>query len=85
MIVTYEKAVQAIINAGRRLDALQLAPATSGNYSVRTGDNEMAITVSGYHKGHPRDLTICAIRVTLILSSSVLYGKLVPTTCTRHW
>ena len=52
MIVTYEKAVQAIINAGRRLDALQLAPATSGNYSVRTCDNEMAITVSGYHKGH---------------------------------
>lgn len=52
MIVTYEKAVQAIINAGRRIDALQLAPATSGNYSVRTGDNEMAITVSGYHKGH---------------------------------
>lgn len=48
----YEQAVHDIIAAGKRLDALQLAPATSGNYSVRTGDNEMAITVSGYHKGH---------------------------------
>ncbi len=28
-----------------------LAPATSGNYSIRTGDDEMAITVSGAHKG----------------------------------
>ncbi len=28
-----------------------LAPATSGNYSIRTGEDEMAITVSGAHKG----------------------------------
>jgi len=48
----YEQAVHDIIAAGKRLDALQLAPATSGNYSVRTGDNEMAITVSGHHKGY---------------------------------
>ncbi len=52
MTSLYDIAVQEIIGAGNRLDALNLAPATSGNYSVRTGVNEMAITVSGAHKGH---------------------------------
>lgn len=58
MTIVFEHAVQAIIDAGNRLDRLQLAPATSGNYSVRVGDNEMAITVSGAHKGQlkPSDI-----------------------------
>ena len=48
----YDAAVLEVISAGNRLDALGLAPATSGNYSVRIDDNEMAITVSGARKGH---------------------------------
>lgn len=51
MRLSYENAVSDIIKAGNRLDRMQLAPATSGNYSMRTSDNEMAITVSGAHKG----------------------------------
>ncbi|MGH1456726.1 MAG: methylthioribulose 1-phosphate dehydratase [Alphaproteobacteria bacterium] len=51
MYISFEKAVSDIIKAGNRLDAMQLAPATSGNYSMRTGEDEMAITVSGAHKG----------------------------------
>ncbi len=51
MAIAFEHAVQDIIKAGNRLDRLQLAPATSGNYSIRLNDQEMAITVSGAHKG----------------------------------
>ena len=51
MSITFEHATQQIIKAGNRLDALHLAPATSGNYSVRLDDKAMAITVSGAHKG----------------------------------
>lgn len=51
MYISFEQAVSDIIKAGNRLDMMNLAPATSGNYSVRIGDNEMAITVSGAHKG----------------------------------
>ena len=51
MTISYEQAAQNIIEAGNRLDKLNLAPATSGNYSVRTDGHEMAITVSGAHKG----------------------------------
>ena len=47
----YKNAAREIIKAGNHLESLQLAPATSGNYSIRTDDNEMAITVSGTHKG----------------------------------
>ncbi len=51
MVSIYENAKHDIIRAGNRLDRQNLAPATSGNYSMRIGDNEMAITVSGAHKG----------------------------------
>jgi len=51
MGISYDQAVTDIIKAGNRLDDLGLAPATSGNYSIRTDDNKMAITVSGAHKG----------------------------------
>jgi len=46
-----QRAKKQIIAAGNRLDKLKLAPATSGNYSVRVSENEIAITVSGAHKG----------------------------------
>ncbi|PCJ99352.1 MAG: methylthioribulose-1-phosphate dehydratase [Zetaproteobacteria bacterium] len=51
MTLSYENAVNDIIRVGNRLDRMQLAPATSGNYSMRVGGDEMAITVSGAHKG----------------------------------
>jgi methylthioribulose-1-phosphate dehydratase len=51
MAMSLDEAVEAIIASGRRLDARGLAPATSGNYSVRLGDGRIAVTVSGRHKG----------------------------------
>jgi methylthioribulose-1-phosphate dehydratase len=51
MAISLDAAVEAIIASGRRLDARGLAPATSGNYSVRLGDGRVAVTVSGRHKG----------------------------------
>ena len=51
MTMSYEQAVAALIDAGRRLDARGWAPATSGNYSARLDDGSIALTVSGRHKG----------------------------------
>lgn len=51
MSITFDFAVSEIIRAGKRLDSMHLAPATSGNYSMRLEDGTMAITVSGAHKG----------------------------------
>lgn len=51
MAMSLDEAVEAIIASGRRLDARGLAPATSGNYSVRLRDDRIAVTVSGRHKG----------------------------------
>jgi methylthioribulose-1-phosphate dehydratase len=49
--MSHNEAVEAIVASGRRLDARGLAPATSGNYSVRLGEGQIAVTVSGRHKG----------------------------------
>lgn len=51
MTMSYEQAVAALIEVGRRLDARGWAPATSGNYSARLADGSIALTVSGRHKG----------------------------------
>jgi methylthioribulose-1-phosphate dehydratase len=51
MPIPLETAVLDIIAVGRRLDARGLAAATSGNYSLRLGEDRIAITVSGSHKG----------------------------------
>jgi methylthioribulose-1-phosphate dehydratase len=51
MTSSLDAAVEAIIASGRRLDGRGLAPATSGNYSVRLADGRIAVTVSGRHKG----------------------------------
>lgn len=55
-----QAAVETIIAAGRRLDARELAAATSGNYSVRLSDGRIAVTVSGRHKGRltPADVMV---------------------------
>ncbi len=44
-------AAEAIIQAGRRMDARGWVPATAGNISVRLGGGRVAITRSGGHKG----------------------------------
>ncbi|MGB4058028.1 MAG: methylthioribulose 1-phosphate dehydratase [Alphaproteobacteria bacterium] len=49
--VTRDQAVVQIIDAGKFLDSRGLAPATSGNYSIRLSDGTIVITVSGAHKG----------------------------------
>jgi methylthioribulose-1-phosphate dehydratase len=48
-------ATREILAVGRRLDARGLAPATTGNYSVRLDDGRIAVTVSGRHKGRLSD------------------------------
>jgi methylthioribulose-1-phosphate dehydratase len=44
-------ATEAIIQAGRRMDARGWVPATAGNISVRLDASRIAITRSGGHKG----------------------------------
>ena len=44
-------AARVLIEVGGRLDARGWAPATAGNYSLRLANGDMAITVSGAHKG----------------------------------
>jgi methylthioribulose-1-phosphate dehydratase len=51
MSLTLSCATDEILAVGRRLDARGLAPATTGNYSVRLDDGRIAVTVSGRHKG----------------------------------
>ncbi|UTW12466.1 methylthioribulose 1-phosphate dehydratase [Marinobacterium rhizophilum] len=43
---------QSIIDAGRWIDAQGWCPATGGNFSLRSNDQEVLITASGRHKGH---------------------------------
>ena len=53
MTVTAEFAekTQQIIEAGRFLNQRGWVPATSSNFSMRLDDGNIAVTVSGYHKG----------------------------------
>lgn len=44
-------AIEAIVRAGRRMDARGWVPATAGNISVRLDPHRLAITRSGGHKG----------------------------------
>lgn len=50
--------IHELIEACRQIYARGWVPATSGNFSVRAGENRIAITVSGKHKGRltPADL-----------------------------
>lgn len=50
-----------IIEAGRALYQLGLVPATSGNFSARLADGNIAITVSGRHKGKLTEADIMLI------------------------
>lgn len=54
-------AALALIEAGNRLDARGLAPATAGNYSARLEDGNILITVSGSHKGRLTDAQLMRV------------------------
>lgn len=45
------EAAEAIVAAGRRMDARGWVPATAGNFSLRLDARRLAVTVSGRHKG----------------------------------
>lgn len=47
----YQELADGLISAGRQLHDKGWVPATSGNFSSRIDEREMAITVSGWHKG----------------------------------
>lgn len=47
----WSQQVRALIEAGRELHARGWVPATSGNFSARLSESEIALTVSGRHKG----------------------------------
>lgn len=47
----WQQQVRALIEAGRELHARGWVPATSGNFSARLSESEIALTVSGWHKG----------------------------------
>lgn len=47
----WSQQVRALIEAGRELHARGWVPATSGNFSARLSGSEIALTVSGRHKG----------------------------------
>ncbi|MDH5435375.1 MAG: methylthioribulose 1-phosphate dehydratase [Gammaproteobacteria bacterium] len=47
----FQSCANALISAGKQLYSLGMVPATSGNFSARLSNNNLAITVSGRHKG----------------------------------
>jgi len=58
---TPDLGIRELIAVGKRFDARGHAAATSGNYSLRVGDDRIAITVSGCHKGRLRPLDIMLV------------------------
>lgn len=62
MSLTVNEAIEAVIIAGRRAATLGWVPATSGNFSVRCGE-QLAITRSGRDKGQltPDDVALISL------------------------
>jgi len=48
----FEDLATALVDVGRQAFAQDWVPATSGNFSARIDAGQIAITVSGSHKGH---------------------------------
>ncbi len=48
----FNEAAEALVSAGRSIAQRGWVPATSGNFSLRLPGDEVAITVSGAHKGY---------------------------------
>ena len=57
----FEQRAQEIIEAGKILYQQGLVPATSGNFSARLTDGNVAITVSGRHKGRLTETDIMMV------------------------
>jgi methylthioribulose-1-phosphate dehydratase len=70
--VDVDVAVASVIAAGRSASARHWVPATSGNFSVRTGRGHIAITRSGVDKGTllPGDILIQPLDQPLLPGSS---------------
>jgi methylthioribulose-1-phosphate dehydratase len=49
--MNFNQLAQQLVDAGRILYDWGMVPATSGNFSARIDKNEIAITISGKHKG----------------------------------
>lgn len=47
----FDQLTNQLIEAGRQLAASGMVPATSGNFSARLANGDLAITTSGVHKG----------------------------------
>jgi len=47
----FSQAAKEIVEAGKALYQMGMVPATSGNFSARLANGDIAITVSGAHKG----------------------------------
>jgi methylthioribulose-1-phosphate dehydratase len=60
MTNSFDNCAQQLIEAGRFINQRGWVPATSGNFSARLSDGNIAITASGRHKGHltPDDILI---------------------------
>ena len=52
MSTEFQSLVDELIDVGRLLYSMGMVPATSGNFSARLPDNNLAITISGRNKGH---------------------------------
>ncbi len=61
MSLDFEQAQAAIIAAGREIHARGWVPATSGNFSVRLADGDVAITASGKDKSQLSEADILRI------------------------
>lgn len=60
VVSSVEYAAEALLNVGAQAFQLGWVPATSGNFSCRLNSEQVAITVSGAHKGHltPEEITV---------------------------
>jgi len=57
----FSQRAHELIEAGRILYQMGMVPATSGNFSARLADGNIAITVSGRHKGKLTEVDIMVI------------------------
>lgn len=57
----FHEQAEALIEAGHALYARGMVPATSGNFSARLSDGNLAITVSGRHKGQLTEADIMRV------------------------
>jgi len=62
-LTDFATAARLIVETGQRLDARGWAPASAGNYSMRLTDGDIAITVSGAHKGRLASYQVMRVAV----------------------